>query len=484
MRRAAGFLLVGTGCFALCVAYLLWLQVNDYQSASMLALSGDAVLAAEGRTGVTAFATAYPPLPHLLSFLVAYSDLGTAMPAAVAAALGGGFFGASLYGISRQAGIGVGASLLVTALLMANPLFLRALAEGPDIVLLLCGMLMFAHGLFGLTRDGTVQHAMAVAFALVLLVFSHHYGVLIVFAALPFLALSAPRELLARAPGGLFLALLFPIAFAMLGFAYIGWLFAGAPWAFLSDPDAAVIGSPERTAGFATLLGAALVFAVACPQLPVLAARSIRRRILLVPTLALGGTLLAAIVLATASGSSLSPFLLLSPAAALAGACTLNWPSAHLRGTVGIALAVFGLLGAGAVATRTTDRADRTWREAVLGAPRSADEHPSRAVARYLGDSDGVLLDALAHPELVALRQTARGLVVPGDPRFALALLSVRPSEPLIAVPEPSDAPVTRDRIRQAFSDFFEEGAPGYRVVYSDANWQVYRSQTTTTGGN
>lgn len=481
MMRAAGFLLVGTGFFALGVAYLVWLQVNGYESASMLALSGDAVLAAEGRTGVSAFATAYPPLPHLLSFLVAFTHLGTATPAAVAAALVGGIFAASLFGIIRQAGTAIGTSLFVVALLVANPLYLRALADGPDMALLLCAMLMLAHGLFGLTRDGTVQYAMAVAFALVLLAFSHHYGVLIVFAALPFLALSAPRTLVARAPGGLFLALLFPIAFTLLGFAYIGWLFAGAPWAFLSDPDATLVGSPDRTITIGYALLAALAIAVSSPQLPALIVRAVGRQILTIPALALGGTILVAVVLATASGSGLSTLLLLSPAVAIGSVCASRWPSPRYRGLAGVTLAAIGLLGGFMVAQRVDDDADRTWRQAALGKP-SDQNHPLLAVATYLRDRKRVLVDAVSHPELVALRQTARGLVVPGDPRFELALLSIRPTEPLIAVPASTDPTVTQDRIRQAFSDFFDEGAPGYRVVYSDADWRIYEAQPSQTG--
>ncbi|MEP0508650.1 MAG: hypothetical protein ABJD38_08050, partial [Aurantimonas coralicida] len=65
MIAALRLLAIWAVFFLVCLAALLWTAAHGYVSSGVLASSGQATLAAEGRDSFGAVATAYPPLPYL-----------------------------------------------------------------------------------------------------------------------------------------------------------------------------------------------------------------------------------------------------------------------------------------------------------------------------------------------------------------------------------------------------------------------------------
>ena len=108
----------------------------------------------------------------------------------------------------------------------------------------------------------------------------------------------------------------------------------------------------------------------------------------------------------------------------------------------------------------------------------------SRLDALALGgasiDRDGVLVDTENAPAVVLGRGQGRGLLVPSEPEFTLALLFGRVDTPFVAVPNPHSAAGIRDRLNKTFPRLYRDGAPGYRLLYHNATWRLYARQKQT----
>jgi hypothetical protein len=109
---------------------------------------------------------------------------------------------------------------------------------------------------------------------------------------------------------------------------------------------------------------------------------------------------------------------------------------------------------------------------------------PARLDALALGgvtaSHDGVLIDTDNAPAVVLGRGQARGLIGPQNPDFAVALLLRRLDTAFVAVPDPHAAAGIRDRLNEAFPLLYRDGAPGYRLAYSNKTWRLYARQPSS----
>jgi hypothetical protein len=87
---------------------------------------------------------------------------------------------------------------------------------------------------------------------------------------------------------------------------------------------------------------------------------------------------------------------------------------------------------------------------------------------------DGVLVDTFNAPAVVLGRGRARGLLSPSDEAFTLGILMSRLETPFVAVPDPQIGTGVQDRLNKAFPQLYRRGAPGYRLVYENANWRLF----------
>ncbi len=72
-------------------------------------------------------------------------------------------------------------------------------------------------------------------------------------------------------------------------------------------------------------------------------------------------------------------------------------------------------------------------------------------------------------------RGRASGLLPPSDEAFALSLLFSRIDAPFVAVPDPQTGNGSQDLLNKAFPLLFRQGAPGYRLIYENANWRLFK---------
>jgi hypothetical protein len=71
-------------------------------------------------------------------------------------------------------------------------------------------------------------------------------------------------------------------------------------------------------------------------------------------------------------------------------------------------------------------------------------------------------------------RGRARGLLSPSDEAFTLGVLFSRINTPFVAVPDPQTGIGTQDRLNKAFPLLYRRGAPGYRLIYENADWRLF----------
>ncbi len=474
MTRALYLLAVWSGYFALALAAIAVAQSLNLLAGNVLDLSGQAVMIAERRGTLAGIVTAYPPLPLLLSVPFAYLAVPGVFPAALAAAFVASVFATALFRSMRSRRFAWWAAQVAALCVVASPLMFHALIAGPGAMLLLLGMMMLAQGLFGLADKGAAPDVMLTGFALLLMAFVHPFGMILAAACLPALALAAPPAILMRAPGSLFLVLSFPLVFSILAFGYVRWLFGADPFGFI-----ATAGSPAfaAAAGGGSLAAAGLraVLAVILAA-PVLTAFFVwtRRR---TPTVIAGAALTViiggAVLLQLAFGGQSDRLLILAACLPVAAVCAMQAPRTHVYELYTCILLLAGIAGGGVAVS------------AYAAPPGMAQEEAARAAARtetlrlgeILQSAEGLLIDTDAHPAFVAVRGTAKGLVVPGEPDFELQLKSRRLTSPFVAVCR-SDNAARQDRLNVTFPNLYDNGAPGYRLVYGQNGWRVYARVT------
>lgn len=429
-------------------------------------LVGQSLLATTGKMSIGRMIAAYPPvaLAPMLA-LHALTGMGGAEAAAtLAAALGGGLGGLWFRALLR-AGYGVLAAAGLTALLALNPLYLAAIEQGPEVMLALAGVWLLAGGAYALRHQGGVNDLMLCSLALVLLVFSGPLGLLAALAALPFLPLAFPADIRPAGYSSVYLVILFPVVFCVLGFALVNWMMLHDAWAFL---DGMPVLSHDPATGIWQRAGLEMLFTVACAPVllgQIILARS--RRPLQAVAFALLGMMIAVMALSRLAGTGLPPVGLLALAIPAAAAAVARWPRQPGRlGRVTLLLA----LGAAGSAS-------------VLFSEMTVIEDPGAAVTRqhiadsrlgaFLAGHDGVLIDGSAHPRVIAARGSARGLVTETDADYGLSLLTHRVHAQAVAVAAPDPAH-TADTLGQIMPDLYASGQPGFSLVYDRDGWRVW----------
>jgi hypothetical protein len=477
MRQAINFTaimgLFGAAALAAVIA-ILALGYTEYEVA---ALSGKAIMAAELRGRIEDVVTFYPPLPLLLSLPFAYLSPATIPPALLAAALLSGLFAASLYYGFRGQGVSRWAAFAGALLLVLNPFSLYALSAGPSAMLLMVALLMLGFGLFGMAGDAAAPDAMMTALALTLLAFAHPFGLLLVLASLPALALAAPPAILARTPGSMFLIFLFPVAFALFSFAYTRWALGAEPLTFLHAAFRAVP-SPEEALPVRLsryLLEVVPSLILTAPLLLAFPFWTKNRPSQLLPAAGLIGVVLFAGMLQVLLQGHADTALLLAAGLAAAGVCATR--AARERAGTVLLLLCLGIVGASLAA------AGMAYRKGVLSWPLATAQAPAGAnpLSAALCGKKGVLIDTAAHPGIVQLCGTAKGLVVAGEPDFNIQIQSRRLTSPYVLV-GPFAVAAELDRVAHSFPNLYEHGADGYARIHDGAGWRLYvRTEQTPT---
>ncbi len=396
--------------------------------------------------------------------------------------------------LSRM-GYAPGVPLLAALLIALHPFTLYTMANGPAAVLLMAAIYWLTSALADLRTKARVRDTMNVALALLVLAFTHVNGLIILVAALPFLALCTPPAILERSALGAYLLVTFPVAFAMLSFGFVRLTFGVVDWSLgLSNAQMNALLESVQVRGTVTessmffggsaMLELAAIGVAALLAMPVLiqaAFGGAGRLRVSPPLMAMAATavLSAAVAAKFTSGreasAALAPFIGIVPAA-LAMRNRGALPAA-----AAISVLVMGLIGGAFVVSQWSQGEPGRWREAMIGAvstPLAGDVAGALAAGRFLEGKPDVLADTAAAPELAAGRGSARGLILSGSDEFRLALLSKRIGSRFVAVSDPSltanSLKPPRGELVRAFPRLYGDGLPGYRRIYDAQGWRVY----------
>ncbi len=470
MIRAARPLTIFAVFSVLAASALVAFQIMGRAQDALAPLSGQAILATEQRALVQDVLASYPPLPLLASLPFGFlSGLGI-QPAVAAVIMLAGFWGMALYYCLRSEATPRAVAFVIACLLALSPLVLNALVAGPGAVLLMIGLTMLGFGLLGMSGEATAPDAILCAIALCLLAFAHPFGLVVVLASLPGLAVTAPPALLARTPRSLYLILLFPVIFGVLSFAYIRWTLGSDAFSFLDaaigpvQPDES--SEPVRPAFLVPLVLAA--FVAATPVTIAFLYWYRRRAVQLRPVITLIVIALLAAALEAVARRRADVPLTLAVCLPIAALCSVEAVKEYPRAVIALLLA--GWIGAlGLVIALPQSGAGAFLRSSVAGAERER----AKTLKATLCSRKAVLVDTRAHPELAQLCGTAKGFVSAGEADFDIQIQSRRLTSPLVLAAAPY---VTSkfDLVAHTFPDLYRHGEPGYRLVYDEGGWRLY----------
>lgn len=468
------------GCYAL----LHLIGTRGFISMSNLDLMGRTILANSGGVSVEKVVTAFPPMSYAAAIAVdaIAPGLGFGIPHLISGTLAAILL-ASWYKTMRDSGFATTRSMLATLLLGSNPLFWRAAAEGPSFMLLHLGYWLFVLGMFQLRRGHRINDLILVALGLAMVGFAHPFGLFLVFGALPFIALAIPPDRLRTSPASVFLVLLFPLAFALLAFCYVNWIFAGEPFRFLLSLSRESIGlgttnsiSPGLSQASGGLLPgalAAIAIVAACPIAVSMFVLTYRLPALRLAILGLIGHLVSSALLASAFGLLPPLGLVASLSVTLSVATAVRWPHERPDRPGILMLLTAGL--AACVLIAAVDPASETqrWRGSLFGFPVSHGDAELSAIATKIKDRDQILFDAEAIPSVVALRGSAKGIWTADSLPFQLSALRQTVDADMIIVRDPQSAQGS-DRVGRLFPQIYDQGYPGYARIYTGERWRIY----------
>ncbi|MFE8583711.1 hypothetical protein ACFX59_06340 [Sphingomonas sp. NCPPB 2930] len=432
-------------------------------------LAGRAVLSAAGQSDPTALLTSYPPLPYLLLILgeMLGRPLGLDPVALVDAVLLGGL--AARYGGSlAERGASTGAIMLLVLLLALHPLSISALTQGPQALLLLWGGWVLGRSMMDTRTITGINETIALSLALPMLAMTSAQGAAITIGAIPFLIFAVPRDLAERHYLGTYLVLLFPLVLSVLSLFALFVIILHAPLAvIIGDIYHAVRGGTPP--GWAIAALAPIATAAVATIAVLLSTMRTAPRALRESVAAGLASLMLASILVVATGIARHPGEVLVPALGFAAGVSTRWPVEKLSQAGLLILA--GALVSAPVILGADVKANGLVAQALAG--RTGAISADRALGRYLVGHRDVMIDALAHPAVVAARGSAEGLLTDRSPAFGVSVLAHRVLTPAVAVrahrPGESD-----DAISRSMPNLFEQGPPGYRLAFDQGGWRVW----------
>ena len=476
--RTLVFLGVVAGFSGLLLAACAWVEGGGFLSRETLELWSRALLLDHEGFLLQQGQSFYPPLPFLLTLAVQpFVPAGPPPPVLVSCLLGGLMAATWRADLRERGDVGRLASLAIVALLVLNPLFLRCVAEGPAQVLLVIGVWTVGRGFFSLRLSGSAHDMMRFALGLLILAFSHRYGMMLVLAAFPFASVAARPSLLTSSPHGYLVALFFPVAGAAFAYLFLGAVFSdGLVETLLSPPGRA--GADQALQGWqAAAWRLCLALCVAPAVLGALAAARATARLAL-PMAATAATVVAAALLDLAYGYQPELALALAPMLTAAFVAIRYWPTKRGRTPAALALSLVGVFGGALTLGLSTAPGASAWRAAALSPAPVTLLAEVGEVAAFLRGRDDLMMDPQASPELVVALGGPPGVVTPGDPRFERALARGRPASAWVAV-RAEGLPAGRpDAVARAFGAALGPESPTYELVLRQEDWRIYRRRT------
>ena len=468
--------------FSLAAGAIVWLATHGFTGAEALALRGEAIAARDGALGMREIVLAFPPVPHLavmaLGFLPEIPAMSTP---ALLCALVVAVTGAAWFDSLVVSGFSVRAAAGLTALLLLNPLYLRLALTSPADALLVLAASVLASAAFRLRAQSRVADLISLSFCLAFVALCHPLGVALACALAPWLVFVVQPAFARESLAGACLTILFPFLLAMAGAGALALIFGGDARGFATFAT-----SPELTGEFGlaaawrarntpAIIAASLGMLAAAPVLFAVLLSTRRRLPRHLPTLALIASAPLAASLAGFFGVVREPLTIAAPLLGFAAATLTIWPPEPARAARIAALLMVGAGAGAAMIALAPSRESGQFLQALHGGVVESTVAADIAVGEYLRDHEGVLIDAVSAPGVLAGRGSAAGLYLPTQAQFEAARLSKRAAARYLAVRRATGELAAGDAVHAIFPDLHGKGMADYSRVYDNGVWRVYK---------
>jgi len=349
----------------------------------------------------------------------------------------------------RAQKVSLAVSIASTVLLACGPMVLWPAISGDATAFSLLMYFWFCAAVLRASEVEDARALMTIAGLLASSWFCDARFILMLLPVLPLTSVVIPRKVLEQHIGAGYLVLLFPSAVALGSCVYVGLMLAGDPL-WLLPTGVRDVPASRMLAG---AVGAVLL------SLSALLARGRSRVFLLLLLLPLICGCLDQVVSAQ-PGYLLFGVLLTAPAAIWAAEILTKRPALGLGAMVATTACLWLTL-----ALATSPEVPRALASEVrLG------EWMRNLTAR------NVLVDDASLSSVLAYRNRADDLILPGDPRFELAVSGRDPGVDVLLLPDPRqrDRPAP-DRLNDAYPTLYTDGLPGYRLEYDQDGWRAWR---------
>ncbi|MFA9459277.1 hypothetical protein [Thiohalorhabdus methylotrophus] len=376
--------------------------------------------------------------------------------------------------------------ILLVGLVVLHPAFLWGATSGSmGAISLGCFYLLYTAALRLIIRDD-IHSFIVFGVLLAAFFFVEGASLYLSLALVPLLPLLAPRHILMSAPLSTFVILATPLLVVAFGWFYYNWLFFGTPLAFLQEAHTQLQGSAVEALPWLRIYGDQCLLPglwtlgltlAAFPAMVLLLGGLRQDSQRLVTALVLLFHPVVAVCLATEDRFLRHPLELVALVLAgiMAELAYLGPRPARARQGV-VALLALGLFGGWAGFLLYPTPTMEAWRGAFLKPVTAPDHAGEIALGRWLGRHRGpTLLDDASGYRAIAARGDARGLIVPFEDRFQIELRLRQPTVEQVALPDPDSMVGLGDALNRRWPDFYQNGKPGYRLVYDYGGWRVWK---------
>lgn len=388
-----------------------------------------------------------------------------------------------------QEGYPIYQRLILIMLMLISPALVWSATSGSGEAIALLMYYLLYRSCLRMIYDKDIRSFIALGIVLAAFFYFDVISVYLFVALLPLLILIVPISQLRESPLSAYIIIGMPLLIMAASWIYFNWIFLGEPLAFINKHDSAFVGARyyaetvpwlrEYGGKFMSPMIAGLLYLAICyPVLLFLMWLSYREGRQLKISLVLMLYPVVSIGVATLTLFLTSPLQITTLIAATVMAEVGRTGYHATRHFIPLTVLLMAGVATGWYVFVKDDYSHvRPWTSALLD--RQEVRHAGDIkVGRWLAlNREPTLVDLKSGFRVIAARGDAKNLMLPFSHEYRLALRSDRPSMTQIAVPNPSYAAGRHDQINMRFPTLYEYGMPGYKRVYDEDNWRVYRRQ-------
>ncbi|GAV19779.1 hypothetical protein MMIC_P0737 [Mariprofundus micogutta] len=378
---------------------------------------------------------------------------------------------------------------MLAVLVVIHPGFLWAATSGSHIALSMVAFYLLYRGFQHIISDHDIHSYISLAVTFVAFFFIDGSAVFIFVALIPLLVVIAPLRTIMVSPVGLYLIVGTPFAFAVATWAYLNWIFEGSFMHFIEHADSAFLGGMLYTNEypwlldyggqfFKPLLAATGYLLIAYPVSVYLLLDTINNNYRFRASFVLLLHPLIAIAIATSQYYLTHPFEILALiSAGLMAELTYVRMQTRREFFFLIVFMVVSVVGGWWLFIETANPQMTQWVQSLTGKHTAdASKDGDLQVGLWLKNNRlPTLVYERSAFKVVAARGDAEGLVLSFSHDFKSAMRERHPNVRQIAVPEPHSISGRRDWINIRYPHLYDHGMDGFRLVYDNLGWRVYR---------